>query len=359
MKLFHIFVIFNLVSSLSFVSCVFSPTRSSSSPFSIAAIHARIQSGEAKCSEIIDFFLDRAYAYNKNLNAIISFNPTARLDAKYLDEYFENMTRLQKHPLPPNTGFIGKLHCVPTIIKDNIDIKGMSTTGGIKPLRYSIPNQDATIVKRLKAQGVILLGKSNLAELAHGPENSEMGGQCHNPFDYVKSCGASSTGSGASISSALAILSVGTDTDGSILVPASFNGIYGLRTRRGEPPVEGIIPLMLRQDTVGPFAKHINDMVLAYSVMQDNASVYDEFVDRKNSSDSLRVSYLSLFFNSFNATPVSYIIDDEVKLKAQASLTKMKSLKINVSEIVFNQNDFNQIAQVILISTPFLKLKGP
>jgi Asp-tRNA(Asn)/Glu-tRNA(Gln) amidotransferase A subunit family amidase len=340
MNLFHTFI-FTFISALSLVSCLFNNPHRSKSNFNIETIHAKIQSGEAKCSEIVDYFLERAYAYNKNLNAIISYNPTARLDAKYLDEYYENNTR-QRRP-----GFIGKLHCVPTIIKDNIDIKGMPTTGGIRPLRYSIPNQDATIVKRLKAQGVIILGKSNLAELAHGPENSETGGQCHNPFDYVKSCGASSTGSGASISSALAILSVGTDTDGSILVPGSFNGIYGLRTRSGEPSVEGIIPLMLRQDTVGPFAKHINDMVLAYSVMQDNASIYDEFARKDTDSAPLRVSYLSLFFDSFNATPVSYIIDNEVKLKAQESLAKMKSLKINVSEIVFSQNDLIQIAQVI------------
>ena len=132
--------------------------------FKISTIHAKIKSGKT-CSEIIDLFLNRSYTYNRNLNAIISYNPLARLEAQKLDEYYMNNSKL-----------IGKLHCIPTIVKDNIDVNTMHTTGGIKALRHSIPNQDATIVEKLKAQGAIIIAKTNLAELAQS--------RVHNIINY-------------------------------------------------------------------------------------------------------------------------------------------------------------------------------
>lgn len=303
--------------------------------FKISTIHNQIKSGK-NCSQIIDYFLKRCYTYNTNLNAIISFNPTARLDALKLDDYYAKNTKL-----------IGKLHCIPTIIKDNIDISGMSTTGGIKALRYSIPNQDASIVKLLKAEGAILIAKSNLAELAHGNESSETGGRCHNPFEYIKSCGASSTGSGASIGAGLAVIAIGTDTDGSITIPGSFNGIYGLRTQSPSPSIEGILPLFERQDTVGPFAKYINDLVLTYSIMANNPTIYNEFsrTDNEKPSD-LRVSLVNIFFDTF--PPINYYVDNEVKQIMTETVTRMKSLQLNVTTLDFSQEELGTTSEVIL-----------
>lgn len=303
--------------------------------FKVSYIHDQIKKGK-KCSELIDYFLRRCYKYNSNLNAIISYNPLARAEAAKLDDYFTNKSQL-----------VGKLHCIPVIIKDNIDINGMPSTAGIKALRYSIPNKDALIVQRLKNEGAIIIAKSNLAELAHGNETSETGGQCHNPFNYKKSCGASSTGSGASISSGLAIISVGTDTDGSITIPGAFNGIYGLRTRSQQPSIDGILPLFERQDTVGPFAKYINDLVLAYSIMSDNSTIYSEFSRRDNEKSSdLRVSVFNVFFDSF--PPINYYLDSNVKSIMSDTLSRMKSIQLNITSFDLTQDELTNASQIIL-----------
>ena len=258
--------------------------------FKISTIHDKIKNG-TKCLDIIDYFLNRSHTYNSKLNAIISYNPLARLEAQQLDEYYANKTKL-----------IGKLHCIPTIVKDNIDIKGMPTTGGLNALRNSIPNQDAYVIKRLRSEGAIFIAKSNLIELAYGySDKSETGGLCHNPFDFNKTCCTSSSGSGAATAAGLSILSLGTDTSGSITGPSSYAGIYGIRTQYNNPSVEEIIPLFDRQDTVGPITKYINDLVLSYSVMIQNETVYNEFnrTDNENPSD-LKISILNLFFDSID-----------------------------------------------------------
>jgi amidase len=180
--------------------------------FKISFVHDSIRNRDTKCSEITDFFLARAYKYNRDLKAIINYNPIARLQAQLLDEYYENNSKL-----------IGKLHCIPTIVKDNIDVKEIPTTGGLKALRYSIPNEDALIIKRLRQEGAIFIAKSNMVELGFAIHlSSEKGnGSCQNPFDSSMSCGTSSSGFGVSVSAGLAILDLGTNTSGSITVSGS------------------------------------------------------------------------------------------------------------------------------------------
>lgn len=305
--------------------------------FKVSYIHSKIKAGK-KCSEIISYFLNRCRKYNSSLNALISYNPQAKADASKLDSFYAK-----------NKTLIGKLHCIPVIVKDNIDIAGLPNTGGIKALSNSIPKQDATIVKRLKNHGAIIIAKSNLAELAHGNETSETGGQCHNPFNFKKSCGASSTGSGASIGAGLAVISVGTDTDGSIMIPGAFNGVYGLRTRSQQPSIDGIIPLFERQDTVGPFTKYIDDLVLAYSIMSNNSTVYSAFIRKDNEKpSSLRVTLLENFFESFSLPGLNYYVDPEIKSIMTDTKKRMKSIKLNVTSLAFNQAELTNIGSVMV-----------
>lgn len=125
------------------------------SEFSIKSIHTYIANGH-NCSQVIDYFLQRAYVYNPKLHALISFNSLAKSEALELDEYYWGSDRRMK----------GRLHCVPVLVKDNVDVKGLPTTGGIKALRYSIPNRDSLVIERLRREGALIVAKANLAELA-------------------------------------------------------------------------------------------------------------------------------------------------------------------------------------------------
>jgi amidase len=126
------------------------------SDFSVKSVHDFLLDDSGSCSKVVDYFLERSYKYNPKLNAIITFNSRLKADALKIDEEYQK------------SGFKGRLHCVPIIVKDNIDVKELPMTGGIKALRYSIPNRDALVVKRLKDEGALVLAKSNLAELAAG-----------------------------------------------------------------------------------------------------------------------------------------------------------------------------------------------
>ena len=186
--------------------------------YRISYIHKLIRLQNWNCTDVVNYFFERTTKYNTRLGAIITLNPRALDQAVVLDNLYKQ------------TGaFKGKLHCVPFVIKDNIDVLGMPTTGGIKALRNSFPSKDALVISRLLAEGAIVISKANLGELAWGIDQSEMGGQCKNPYDARRSCGPSSIGSGAAIGSSLGIVALGTDTDGSIMIPGSYNSIFALR----------------------------------------------------------------------------------------------------------------------------------
>ena len=157
--------------------------------FAYSATHMKeMQRANTKCIDIVQYFLKRASFYNDELFAMTNLNSKAEREAHALDNYYFK-----------NKAFVGRLHCVPIIVKDNIDVIGMPTTGGINALRNSIPNKDSTVIKRLKDKGAIIIGKTNMAEVIFTKppiisDKSEIGGQCHNPFDFNRACGSSSTG---------------------------------------------------------------------------------------------------------------------------------------------------------------------
>lgn len=312
--------------------------------FKISDLHSLIKSKTSNCTDIIDYFLKRSIKYNPLLNAIINYNPKALEEANLLDNHY------QKHGT-----LIGKLHCIPLLVKDNIDVIGIPTTGGIRALRHSIPHKDATVIKRLKSEGAIVIAKANLAELAGEIYDSETGGSCKNPWDTSRSCGPSSTGIGAGISAGLAIIGIGTDTGGSLMNPASFCGLFGLRPPLDDLDFNGIIPLFNRQDTVGPLTRHLDDLVLAYSVMINDSNIYNEF--SYANFTGLKVGYLNTFWNNFNFTnpfgKFTYIINSEIDKALNTALLNLKKLNLNVKEIVFDDIEFgslNDITQQIVIT---------
>ena len=218
----------------------------------IADIRAAFDADAVTCQELVQLYLNRIAAYDDGgpkLNSIITVNPRALETAQALDEE------------RASTGPRSALHCIPVLLKDNIDTDDMPTTNGSAILKDAIPPDDAYITKALRDAGALVLGKASMGEFAGGSYNS-VDGQTVNPYNLLRATGGSSSGSGASISANLAVLAVGSDTSTSVRGPSSFNGIVGLRPTTGLISRDGIAPKNLNFDTAGPMARTVTDMAM-------------------------------------------------------------------------------------------------
>lgn len=323
--------------------CQASPVTFEDAKFKISEIHDMIKSGTS-CVDIIQYFNKRANYYNRKLHAVISFNPRALHEAVRLDEFYSI-----------NKTMAGMLHCVPVMLIDSIDTIGVPTTGGVRALRNSVPLQDSTIAQRLKMHGAIILAKTNLAELGQGSDDSETGGLCNNPFDLNRWCGCASTGSGASIASAFGVVGVGLDTDGSVIIPSSYNGLFGLRPHISQQKIDGIIPLNPKRDIAGPMTKHVDDLVLAYSVMY-NDTIYKNYSEKFNLSE-INIGVITNFLNtSFKSKGLIYYIDSDVSNIFGSTVKRLESYKIKITKMAFTDDEIEQLLTLIvrLLKHPFM-----
>jgi Asp-tRNA(Asn)/Glu-tRNA(Gln) amidotransferase A subunit family amidase len=220
---------------------------------SIAELQAALAAGEVTSRALVEAYLARIEAYDRSgpaLNAIIAVNPRAIEDAEGLDR--ERRER----------GARGALHGIPVVIKDNMETADMPTTGGSIALAGFTTGADAFVVRRLRDAGAIILAKTNLHELASGITNvSSMGGQTRNPYAPSRHPGGSSGGTAAAVAASFAAAGMGSDTCGSIRIPAGANNLFGLRGTPGFSSLSGIIPLSHTQDVAGPLARTVGDLV--------------------------------------------------------------------------------------------------
>jgi amidase len=172
-----------------------------------------------------------------------------------------------------------RLHGVPILIKDNVEIVGLPGTAGSTSLVGRPVTNDAPLVTRLRAAGLIVLGSTNLSQWANmrSPFStsgwSAVGGLTANPYRLDRCAGGSSAGSGAALAARLAPLAVGTETDGSITCPASLNGVAGIKPAVGTVPGEGVVPISASQDSAGPMARTIRDVAALYEVLANVTGV--------------------------------------------------------------------------------------
>jgi amidase len=236
------------------------------SPYhAVAEVQRRMAGGSLTAERFTEHFLRRIHRLDRSgprLNSVIEVNPDAVAIARALDD--ERRTQ----------GPRGPLHGVPVLIKDNIDTGDrMQTTAGSLALAGSIAPRDAFIVARLRAAGAVVLGKTNLSEWANfrGHRSisgwSGRGGLTRNPHMLDRSASGSSSGSGAAVAADLCTVAIGTETDGSIVSPASSCGIVGLKPTVGLLSRSGIIPISSTQDTAGPMARSVADAAVLLSVM--------------------------------------------------------------------------------------------
>ena len=226
----------------------------------ISDIHAAYKAGTLTVRQLVQMYLDRIAAYDKKgpaINCIISLNPTALEEADRLDAAFRT------------SGFIGPLHGIPVIMKDQADIKGMPTTLGSVLFKDYMPDRDCFVVAKLKKAGVIFIGKATLGELGGGDTHGSLFGSTRNVYDLERTAGGSSGGSGASVSANFCTVAVGQEGFASIRRPSTWNGVAGMRPTiglvsrggvyGGWPTVNGSLGPMAR--TVTDLAKLLDSMV--------------------------------------------------------------------------------------------------
>jgi amidase len=255
---------------------------------SLTEIAAAFADGRMTSQQLTQSYLARIDKFDRrgpSLGSVIETNPHALEIAAALDA--ERKTR----------GVRGPLHGVPVLIKDNVETadRMMSTAGSLALKGWYAP-KDAPLVERLRAAGAVILGKSNLSEWANFRSTHSLsgwsgrGGQCRNPYATDRTPSGSSSGSAVAVSANLCAIAVGTETDGSIVSPASINGIVGLKPTVGLVSRRGIAPISHSQDTAGPLTRSVRDAAVMLGIMAglDRADAASAAVGDRFQTDYVR-----------------------------------------------------------------------
>ena len=240
---------------------------------SVSELQNAMASGQTTSAQLVKQYLARIEAFDRagpELNAMLYINPHALDDAIALDR-----ERVEKGPRGP-------LHGIPVVLKDNYDTADMPTTAGAVAMAGFMPPDDGHQVRKLRDAGVVFIGKTNLHEFARGIETvSSLGGYTRNPYDPRRNPGGSSGGTAAAVAANFAAVGMGSDTCGSIRIPAANNNLFGLRVTQGLSSRNGLIPLSHTQDVGGPIARSVIDLaiVLDATVGEDPADDQTAGVD--------------------------------------------------------------------------------
>jgi amidase len=253
---------FLAASAAALASCRSAPSAASAGEAGVDELQKAMASGRASSASLTEGYLRRIADLDRAVNSVIELNPDALEIARALDR-----ERAAKGPRGP-------MHGIPVLLKDNIDTHDrMSTTAGSLALEGSIAPRDSGVARRLRESGAVLLGKTNLSEWANFRSSrstsgwSGRGGLTRNPYALDRNPSGSSSGSGAAVSAGFCAVAVGTETDGSIVSPATLCGVVGLKPTVGLVSRAGIIPISQTQDTAGPMTRTVRDAALLLGAM--------------------------------------------------------------------------------------------
>lgn len=252
------------------------PVRASSAAFeitekSITQLSAAMGMGALSCETLTQGYLHRIERYDRGsgYHAVLTLNPQALVDARERDA----QRRAGK--------LFGPLHGIPVLVKDNIETAdSMPTTAGSLALARSMRRRDAPLVARLRAQGAVILGKTNLSEWANfrstGASSgwSALGGQVRNAYALLRNPSGSSSGSAVAAALSFAAAAIGTETNGSILSPAAVNGVVGFKPTVGLVSGQHVVPISPRQDTAGPLCRSAADAALMAASMSERPQLF-------------------------------------------------------------------------------------
>jgi len=230
---------------------------------SIADIHAAFRANRLTCRALVDGYLRRIEAYDQTgprLNAVQTINPRAREEADRLDAAFRA------------SGPVGPLHCIPVLVKDQVETSDMPTTYGSILFKDFVPTRDATVVAKLRRAGALLIGKSTMGEYAAGYlSTASAGGPIRNAYDPRRNAAGSSSGSGAGVAANFSTLAIAEDTGGSTRGPAAVHSLVGLRPTVPLVSRFGMMPAKPSTDTLGPIARTVRDA----AILLDAIAGYD------------------------------------------------------------------------------------
>jgi len=220
-------------------------------------LRQQIASGEVSSTEATHGYLERIDRLDGLVGAFITVDAERALEqARAADEALAAGSSL------------GPLHGVPFVLKDNIDTAGLRTTAGSAFFADRVPDEDAEVTRRLRSAGAVVLGKVTLHEFAYGATNQNPHfGPCRNPWDLDRVPGGSSGGSGAAVAAGFCAVALGTDTGGSVRIPAALNSVSALRPSHGRVSNRGVFPITWSFDTVGPIARSISDLAPVVDVL--------------------------------------------------------------------------------------------
>lgn len=282
-----------------------------------------MEAGETSAEEIILACLERIEAFDQAgpaLNAIAFVSPTAREDARRLD-----VERTER-------GARGPLHGIPILVKDNHDVAGWPTRAGCRGLEGLVADRDAEIIARLRLAGAVLLAKTNLHELAAGITTvASAHGRTRNPYDPTRNPGGSSGGSSAAVAASFAPVGLGSDTCGSIRIPAAQCSLYGLRVTQGRTPMDGVVPLSLTQDVLGPIARTVEDLAVVLDVVVDSpeAATFTRALDSEALAGR-RIGRLTTLFSEAEEAR-------EVCQRVDAALAEMAKLGAEIVDVEISE----------------------
>lgn len=227
----------------------------------IQNVRSAVKSGFISCRDMVSRYKLLHDSLDPSLHAVVTWNDQLMADADRLD----NVPQAQR----------GSFHCVPVVVKDNFNVAGMPTTGGVLALAGSDTPSHAEAVQRLLTAGAIILGKTNMPDFALDGTNtkSSAGGQTVNPYNRSLTVYGSSGGTAAAISASLGIVGLGSDTFGSLVQPASATGVVAIRPTQGLVPALGILPLMTLQDAPGPMTRTVEDAAATLELLVDKSLV--------------------------------------------------------------------------------------
>jgi len=223
---------------------------------SAAEAAARIRAGTLKSEDLVRALVE-VIERKRDLNAFITFDRERAIASAHKADTFA-----------ARKSFAGPLHGVPIVVKDNIHVAGLPNSAGTPALRDFVPTRNAPVAEKLIRAGAIVLGKTNMHELAFGiTSNNAAFGPARNAYDPSRIAGGSSGGTANAIAARMAAAGLGTDTGGSVRIPAALNGIAGLRPTLGRYSQEGITPIAHTRDTAGPMAREVADLVLLDTII--------------------------------------------------------------------------------------------
>lgn len=279
---------------------------------------------------LVNLYLERIEKYDDMFNSINQINENAISEAKKLDqEREEGKVR-------------SKLHGIPILVKTNIDVVGLATTAGTKDLKDNYPLEDAYVIKKLKEAGAIILGSTNMSELAFSASNSYSSyGYVKNAFNTDFTSFGSSGGSAVAVAASFAAASLGTDTNSSVRVPASGAGLVGIRPTLGLVSRTGVIPYDLERDTVGVMTKTVRDNSLILSIISGeddsdsytkDATTYDNSSLGEKKLENYTIGVVTDFvYGKENASvPANKLTDESIKVLLDNSLEELKDAGANI-----------------------------